>query len=92
MAGLAAGVISVGTEGQCHGDATTRVAVRVARNGPQGHAAGNRTDTSETITLAVTFTIKGTCWTASSIYFTGGAEPAESSRLPRGRKSLALTG
>ena len=92
LAGLAAGGLSVGTEGQCHGEATTRVAVIDARNGPQGAAAGNRTDSSAKIELAVTFTIKGTCWAASSIYSTGGAGPGASPRLPKGPKTLGYLG
>ena len=40
LAGLTAGGFTVGTEGQCHGEATTRVAVTGARNGPKGTAVG----------------------------------------------------
>jgi hypothetical protein len=42
LAGLAAGGLTVGTKGQCHGEATTKVAVFDARNGPKGYAAGIR--------------------------------------------------
>jgi hypothetical protein len=42
LAGFAAGGLTVGTEGHCHGEATTQVAVLDARNGPKGNAAGNR--------------------------------------------------
>ena len=42
LAGFAAGGLTVGTEGECHGEASTKVAVFDARNGPKGYAAGNR--------------------------------------------------
>ena len=42
LAGLTAGVVNVGTAGQCHGEATAKAAVIDARNGPKGAAAGHR--------------------------------------------------
>jgi hypothetical protein len=42
LAGLSVGVSNVGSAEQCHGEATTRVAVIDARNGPKGNAAGHR--------------------------------------------------
>ena len=91
MAGLTAGGFTVGTEGHCHGEATTQVAVTGARNGPKGTAVGNRTDSSEAISVAGTFTFKGSCWAASSIYSTGGAGPGASSRLPGKAKTVAFS-
>jgi hypothetical protein len=82
--------MTVGTVGHCYGEATAKVVTSSARHGPKGSAAGFRADLSEEVTLAATFTITGTCQTASSFNFTGGAEPgAHRHRLPRRPKRLA---
>ncbi len=91
-AGLASGGISVVTEGHCHAEASTQVAALEARNGPKGTAAENRADPSVSVVIAVAFTIKGSCWAASSIYSTGRAGRSASSRLPRGPKTVAYLG
>ena len=83
--------MTVGTAGHCYGEATALVEASSARHGPKGSAAGFRADLSEEVTLAATFTISGTCRTASSFSFTGGAGPdARQIRLPRQPKRLAF--
>ena len=42
LAGLSVGVLDVGSAERCHGEATMRVVVIDARNGPKGNAAGHR--------------------------------------------------
>ena len=52
---------------RCIGEAK----VSFERNGPQGTSAEARPDLSGT-TLAVALTLRGTCWTAGSLYLSGG--------------------
>jgi hypothetical protein len=89
LAGLSVGVSNVGSAERCHGEATTRVAVIHARNGPKGNAAGHRTDPSVKVELAVTFTLSGTCWTATSILRSG--RPGRSATLNLSARVKTLT-
>jgi hypothetical protein len=72
---------------QCSSEAKASV----ERNGPQGTIAEDRPGLSEN-RLAVTLTLRVTCWAAGNFYISGRAGPARSPSLPKRLKNGSLIG
>jgi hypothetical protein len=70
---------------QCSSEAKASV----ERNGPQGTIAEDRPGLSEN-RLAVTLTLRVTCWAAGNFYISGGVGAARSPSLPKRLKTVAL--
>ncbi len=76
---------------RCSGEAMTDVKVQAVQNGPKDSSAVSRTDLTDDVTLTVTLSVMGSCWTVRPIFIEAGpGAPAAKLPLPRRPKRLGL--
>ena len=89
LAGSAAGGMTVESERTCYGEAMAQVIAPIVRQGPKGSAAEFSARLPDETKIAGTYTVKGTCWTATRFSFTWGWEGRAAFRLlPDALKTL----
>jgi hypothetical protein len=93
LAGSAAGGMTVESERTCYGEAMAQVVAPIVRQGPKGSAADVSTRLPDETKIAATFTVRGTCRTATRFSFTGRWEGRAAFRLlPNALKTLRFQG
>jgi hypothetical protein len=73
--------MTVKSERNCYGEAMAQVVAPIVRQGPKGSAAEFSTRLPDETKIAVTYTVRGTCWTATRFSFIWGWEARAASRL-----------
>jgi hypothetical protein len=70
LAGSASGGMTVEIERTCYGEAMAQVVAPIVRQGPKGSAAEFSARLPDETKIAGTYTVRGTCWTATRFSFT----------------------